>query len=46
MVLMALVFGPANRRRMAALRLQPSRPRPLRLHPLRLLPRARSVLAS
>ena len=44
LVLTALLFSPANRRHLAALRLQPPRSRPLRLRKLRLLPRGHSVL--
>jgi len=46
LILTAVVFGPDNRRRLAALRLQPPRSRPLRLRQLRLLPRGHSVLAA
>ena len=46
LILTALLFGPANRRRLAALRLQPPRSRPLRLRKLRLLPRGHSVLVA
>ena len=46
LILTALVFSPANRRRLAALRLQPPRSRPLRLRKLRLLPRGHSVLVA
>ena len=46
LILVALFFCPANRRYLAALRLQPPRSRPLRLRKLRLLPRGHSVLVA
>ena len=46
LILTAIAFSPANRRHLAALRLQPPRSRPLRLRKLRLLPRGHSVLVA
>ena len=46
LILTAFAFSPANRRHLAALRLQPPRSRPLRLRKLRLLPRGHSVLVA